>query len=382
MHSHHSEWSQLYQPSYVSLTHDDTVSSIPTRRLMVAGTSPAGSGQTNTSRRWVLSSVSGRSSTRRRSWEPDLPLLQPKHMETLKALLRKLGHSECAAQLMTSTLRPSSIHLYKNHWQGFVIYCQWKNFNVFEVQSTQFCNYLCSLFYENTAISTIIQYRTLIGSVLRRWSYDTATDPNMKMLIRLAQPVQRCSMPQWNLHLVLMSLLKPPFASAGSRPMDRDIELKWRTLKICFLLSLATARWRSFMHAFSMAPAHISFVQGTVDGQSTVSLLPKPSFIAKNQLPDQVPSWVKVPGIDHLVPQDSDRMLCPVRKLYLYINDTKHVRSGRTRLFPPHFATLCLQWVHNYFTTHSQLLHHLFTTTSLLIAPVKLTMTAERKWKL
>ena len=89
------------------------------------------------------------------------------------------------------------------------------------------------------------------------------------------------------------------------------------------------------MHALSVAPAHIVFGQGDVDVQSTVSVLPEPAcFIAKNQLPDQVPSWPKVPGIDHLVPEDTDRMMCPVRQLYLYINDTKHVRRGHNRLFP------------------------------------------------
>ena len=65
--------------------------------------------QINTSRRQVSTSVSGRSSTWRRSRELDLPLLQPTRMETLKVLFRKLGHSEGAAQLMI-TLRPSSIH--------------------------------------------------------------------------------------------------------------------------------------------------------------------------------------------------------------------------------------------------------------------------------
>ena len=103
-------------------------------------------------------------------------------------------------------------------------------------------------------------------------------------------------------------------------------------LKTCFLLMLATATQRSFLHALSVAPAHIVFVRGDVGGQPTLSLLPKPGFIAKNQLPDQVPPWVKIPGIDHLVPQDSDRVLCPVRQLYLYISDTNHVRRSRTRL--------------------------------------------------
>ena len=270
----------------VSFTQDDTVSSILARCLMDAGTSPAGSRQTNTSRRRVSTSVSGRSSIWWRSREPDLPLLLPTRMETLKALFRKLGHSEHAARLMTSTLRPSSIHLYENHWQPFVIHWQRKNRNVFEVRRTQFCNYLCSLFDENSAPFTVISHWISIGSVLCHWKYDPATDPNVKMLIRgirLARPVQRHSMPQWNLHLVLISLLKPPFASTGSRPMDKDTELKWRTFETCFLLSLATARWRCFMYALSVAPAHIVWGRGDVDGQSTVSLLSEPGFIAKNQ---------------------------------------------------------------------------------------------------
>ena len=124
--------SGISQVTSVSFTHDHTVrSSIPFRCLMDAGISPAGLRQINISRRRVSTAISGRSSNRRRSREPDLPLLQPTCMESLKVLIRKLDHSECAAQLMTFTLKPSSIHLYENHWQSFVIYCQQKNLNIF-----------------------------------------------------------------------------------------------------------------------------------------------------------------------------------------------------------------------------------------------------------
>ena len=78
--------------------------------------------------------------------------------------------------------------------------------------------------------STVISHQTSIGSILCHWRYNPATDLNVKMLIqwiRLVQPVQRCSMPQWNLHLVLMSLLKPPFASEGSLPTDNLRTLDW-----------------------------------------------------------------------------------------------------------------------------------------------------------
>ena len=53
---------------------------------------------------------------------------------------------------------------------------------------------------------------------------------------------------------------------------------------------------------------------GWVDGQATVSLLPEPGFIAKSQLPHQVPSWVKIPGINHLSPEDSRENVVPCQE--------------------------------------------------------------------
>ena len=169
----------------------------------------------------------------------------------------------------------------------------------------------------SSAASTIISHRTSIASVLRHWKYDPKMDPNVKMLfwgIHLARPVQHKSMPQWNLHLVLLALLQPPFASTGDNLTDRNLNLKWWILKTC-LLSSATVCRRSFLHAPSVAPAHVTFGSGDVDRQSTVSLLPEAGFLAKNQLPSQAPSWAKVLGIDHLNPNDSEQMLCPVRQV-------------------------------------------------------------------
>ena len=48
-------------------------------------------------------------------------------------------------------------------------------------------------------------------------------------------------MPQSNLHLVVLSLLRPPFAWGGDRPMGSQLNLKCWTLKTVFLLALATA---------------------------------------------------------------------------------------------------------------------------------------------
>ena len=55
--------------------------------------------------------------------------------------------------------------------------------------------------------------------------------------------------------LVLMSLQRPLFAMAGDRPTDSQIDLKWQTLKTCFLLAMPTACSRSFIHTLSVAHA-------------------------------------------------------------------------------------------------------------------------------
>ena len=210
------------------------------------------------------------------------------------------------------------------------------------MRSPQFSTYLMHLFQEGFAPATIISHRTSIASVLRHWRYDPAADPQMASLIRafkIRRPVQRQLMPKWDLHLVLNSLLKPPFStittSSDGRETSGDdvIDLKWRTLKTVFLLALASARRRSLLHALSVGSSRCVFTRGNVQRQMMVSLLPEAGFLAKNQLPSQAPQWITIPGIAHLNPAESERMLCPVRQLRLYIRDTEGIRGGRQRLF-------------------------------------------------
>ena len=177
------------------------------------------------------------------------------------------------------------------------------------------------LFRDGLLPSTIISHRTSVASVLRHWVYDPAADPHIKLLVRafwLERPVQRRIMPKWDLHLVLLSLMRPPFTSQSEdngKSLDDVIPLRWRTLKCVFLLALASARWRSYLHALSIAPGRCVFARGNTQHQLAVSLLPEPGFLAKNQLPTQAPDWITVPGIAHLNAPEPERMLRPVRQL-------------------------------------------------------------------
>ena len=109
---------------------------------------------------------------------------------------------------------------------------------------------------------------------------------------RLAKPVKRVLFPKWDLQVVLSGLLKPPFMNAEGS--DDIIPLQWRVMKTVFLVSLASARRRSLLHALSAQAPHIVLSRGTVEGQLVVKLLPIPGFMAENQLPNQVPEWITI----------------------------------------------------------------------------------------
>ena len=289
--------------------------------------------------RWWLQWLSRPADTRRvhgrgRDRDSSLPAVKSSRVETLRAILRAKGHSREAANMMSRCLRESSQQVYESHWSRFVAFCRTKRWHVFRVRSHHFSTYMMHLFRDGLLPSTIISHRTSVASVLRLWVYDPAADPRIKLLVRafrLEPPVQRRIMPKWDLHLVLLSLMRPPFTSQSEDDgefSDDVIPLKWRTLKCVFLLALASARRRSYLHALSIAPGRCVFARGNTQRQLVVSLLPEPGFLAKNQLPTQAPEWITVPGIAHLNPTEPERMLCPVQQLKLYIRDSERIGGG------------------------------------------------------
>ena len=102
---------------------------------------------------------------------------------------------------------------------------------MFEVDSKSFSKYLLHLFeVDRYAPPTIISHQTSIASMLRHWKYNPATDLRIRALLRsfqLAESSQQKLMPQWDLHLVLSALLRPPFSNGSvDRPSDNGIDLK------------------------------------------------------------------------------------------------------------------------------------------------------------
>ncbi len=170
----------------------------------------------------------------------------------------------------------------------------------------------------------------MLSNTLRfRHNCDIGNNHVLSELIRsfqLRKPITRSLTPKWNLSLVLLALTKAPYEPlSGATLLNLSI-------KTAFLLSMASARRVSEIHALSVEEGHIRFNQN--DG--SVTLLPQPGFLAKNQCPSMYPVTIHIPCLTTILDaQDRDRLLCPVRSLRAYLKAVKNKRGNRKRLFIP-----------------------------------------------
>ncbi len=169
-------------------------------------------------------------------------------------------------------------------------------------------------------------YRSAVATTLKQFSdIDYSNQSILSNVIRsmeLEKPKVSSPVPKWSLPLVMEVLSKHPF-----EPID-TCSLKFLTYKTVFLIALASGRRRSELHAFSADDASVSFAH---DG-SAVLLHTYPGFLAKNQLPSVAHPAINIPALP-LEVGSSNRVLCPVRALRVYLRRVTVLRRGRRRLF-------------------------------------------------
>ncbi|MES9882153.1 MAG: hypothetical protein ABW185_14870 [Sedimenticola sp.] len=157
------------------------------------------------------------------------------------------------------------------------------------------------------------------------------SDPKLSAMIRYFARnrfISRTVTPRWNLTSVLWSLCSAPY-----EPLSQASLLNL-SIKTAFLLAFATAKRRGELHALSCADGHMSLAQDSV----TFTL--EPGFLAKTQTLFQTPDPIIVPAL----PRGSrspitDRYLCPVRAIKIYLKRTKKLRQNRLRFFIPTLST-------------------------------------------
>ena len=135
------------------------------------------------------------------------------------------------------------------------------------------------------------------------------------------RPPTRKLVPSWDLFSVLSTLSQPPF-----EPISNATLLQL-SIKVVFLLAVATSRRRSELHSLSVATGHIRWEPGGV------RLIPVLGFLTKNQCESFMPPDIFVPDIKSFSAVADDKLWCPVRALKWYTSHTASLRAGHKQLF-------------------------------------------------
>ena len=147
----------------------------------------------------------------------------------------------------------------------------------------------------NRRPSSIDGYRTAIVDTLGPVGHHISQSSDLHRLLSSFHrdcPKSSRNLPKWNLYVVLNELTKVPF-----EPM-KDTNLKHLTLKTAFLLTLASSKRHSEIHAW------VANKVSNLGQWEKVALFPSSDFIAKNQVAregSQSVSPVTIPALTTIV---------------------------------------------------------------------------------
>ena len=261
--------------------------------------------------------------------------LGPSTASCLGIVKQSLGDrqfSSNVAEHVSKARRESTVKVYDAKWQIFRDWANQRKIHPIQATPQIVADFLIFLFsVKKCQVSTIKGYRSTISNTFKyKTGYDFGSHPVLSELIKSfakQTPVDRPLAPKWDLAFVLSHMCKAPF-----EPLDKA-SLFYLSVKTVFLVTLATARRVSEVHAFSIDSDHLRF--SNLDG--SLILRTQVGFLAKNQLPSRVPDSITIPKLSNFCCKSDNfnRMLCPVRAVKIYLNKTKSLRKHRNRLFIP-----------------------------------------------
>ena len=243
--------------------------------------------------------------------------------------MRSLGASADVVGLLDSSRRLSTHSVYGHYWDRWLRWADAQSVDPLRPTDIQLANFLADLFVrDNLALSSVKGYRSAINSTIAQLGGGVRNASNNPHLLR--DLIRGASLrdarvprraPAWDLVQVLASLREAPYEPLG------QASLKFLSFKTAFLLTLASGRRGSEVHALSGSAADIAFER---DGGVSLHFLPE--FLAKNQVPGSVSPTLVIPALTRILgPDDADRLLCPVRALRFYLSRTQPLRSHTHR---------------------------------------------------
>lgn len=177
------------------------------------------------------------------------------------------------------------------------------------------------------APTTIASYRSSLAGVLGAVDgVPLGHHPTLSRLLRslaIAQPSNRPRIPAWDVSRVLEFLASRPDPPEISSRADRT----FLTIKLAFLLALATGKRRSELQALSRDPRDLRTTPQGVWLRTIAGFLPKTAIPGHDPAPFFISSLV--PAEES---REQDLRLCPVSCLRHYLALTGDLQAGQ-RLF-------------------------------------------------
>ena len=240
--------------------------------------------------------------------------------------LRSAGLSRRAATLAAHSRRASTRKVYGSRLHHFFRWCRQRSLHPPTTSVGEVGDFLLYLFDSGLKTATVKNYRSAISAIHEGFS-DGSSVPDNRAIGQLVKgmfvtrPPTRQLVPSWDLFRVLSTLSQPPFEPIGNATL---LQL---SIKVVFLLAVATSRRRSELHSLSVAMGHIRWEPGGV------RLVPVLGFLTKNQSESFMPPDIFVPDIKSFSAVADDKLWCPVRALKWYISRTASLRAGHKQLF-------------------------------------------------
>ena len=226
------------------------------------------------------------------------------HLGIVKQSLRDKQFSSEVAEHVSKARRDSTVKVYDAKWQIFRDWANERKIDPIQATPQIVADFLTFLFsVKKCQVSTIRGYRSTMSNTLKfRTGYDFGSHPVLSELIKSfakQRPVDRSLAPKLDLAFVLSHMCKAPF-----EPLDKASLFRLSV----FLVTLATARRVSEVHAFSIDSDHLRF--SNLDG--SLILRTQLGFLAKNHLPPRAPDSIIIPRLSNFCRKSDNfnRMLC------------------------------------------------------------------------
>ena len=215
--------------------------------------------------------------------------------------------------------------MYQSRWTVFLRWCKKNKRSSSRADVIKVSEFLCYLFNEKKlSVPSIKGYRSVLANVFRHSDQDFTNNRDLHDLIRAfeleSNSRRTITTPNWDLDIVLKALTQKPY-----EPLCKA-SFRSLTKKTLFLLSLATAK-------------RIGEIQGvskliSYKGENAI-LEYLPEFHPKTDRPENpVPRDYEVKALSTIVGRyDEERLLCPVRALRYYLQETNKLEMRPRNLF-------------------------------------------------